>query len=195
MRTPFLTAIFLAVCLPAALAETSQLKARKMDLDQDGVKEATVFYLNGLAVRADIDRNQDGRVDGHLHYRKGFRDSAEIDADYDGIFETVIDYYFTGVPAAIKIDRNGDGNPDSARYFKNGFLYKREWDRNADGQPDYRVLYQLGPDLRPEDNGGYQRLVKQYDQDYDGVFDKHIETRRRIHLKKADLAAGSVASS
>ena len=194
-KTWILPALFLTLLMSAASAAQSEPKPRLMDLDEDGVKEATVYFLNGLAVRATIDRNQDGTVDGIITYRNGFRDYAEIDSDYDGIFETVIDYYFTGVPAAIKIDRDGDGRSDTARYFKNGFLYKREWDRNADGQPDFRVVYQLGPDLRPEENEGYQRLVKQYDTDFDGVFDRDVEARRRVHhLKKADLAAGSVAS-
>jgi dihydrofolate reductase len=194
IRQTLLTTFFLAAFSSVCAAAETEPKPRMMDLDQDGVKEATVYYQNGLATRAKIDRNQDNVVDGLINYRDGFRDYAEIDSDYDGIFETVIDYYFTGVPAAIKIDRDGDGDSDSARYFKNGFLYKREWDRNGDGQPDFRVIYQLGPDLRPESSEGYQRLVKQYDTDFDGVFDRDVEARRKIHVKKADLAAGSVAS-
>lgn len=176
-------------------APALELRNRRMDLDGDGVPEAVVQFHNGKAVKAEIDRNGDGRTDGYLFYRNGHREIGQIDSDYDGLFETLIDYYFTGVPAAIKYDRDRDGHPDYNRYFKNGYLYKVERDRNNDRIPDVRVLYELGPDYKPRSIDGLQKVQRHYDDDFDGVFDRYVESLRRVSVQKADLAAGAVTST
>ena len=172
-----------------------ELRNRRMDLDGDGTREAVVQFHNEKAVKAEIDRNEDGRIDGYIFYRNGHREIGQIDSDYDGIFETLIDYYFTGVPAAIKYDRVRDGHSDYNRYFKNGYLYKVERDRNSDRIPDVRVLYELGPDYKPRAIDGLQKVQRHYDDDFDGVFDRYVESMRRVSVQKADLAAGAVTST
>ncbi|MCG3176637.1 MAG: hypothetical protein MOGMAGMI_01595 [Candidatus Omnitrophica bacterium] len=193
LRAVSVAALSSFICLADATA--LELRARRMDLDGDGHKEAVVQFHNDKAVKAELDRNADGRTDGYLFYRNGHREIGQIDSDYDGIFDTVIDYYFTGVPAAIKYDRNRDGYPDLTRYFKNGFLYKVERDRNYDRIPDVRVLYELGPDYRPKAIDGLQKVQRHYDEDFDGVFDRYLETRRRISVQKADIVAGATVST
>lgn len=189
------TALCLLGTMWGAQAFALELRNRRMDLDGDGTREAVVQFHNDKAVKAEIDRNEDGRVDGYIFYRNGHREIGQIDSDYDGLFETTIDYYFTGVPAAIKYDRNRDGYPDYNRYFKNGYLYKVERDRNNDRVPDVRVLYELGPDYKPRAIDGLQKVQRHYDDDFDGVFDRYVESMRRISVQKADLAAGAVTST
>ena len=164
---------------------------RQMDLDNDGSKEADVFFENGKIVLATMDKNGDGTPDTTVHYKNGFRDFAEIDSDFNGNTDTSIRYYFTGIPISIERDKNGDGKPDSSKYLKNGFVYKREWDRNFDGVPDTRVLFDVGSDLKLEEKNEAW-IDKQWDSDFDGTFEKSIRVKKRAPRKRIELAPGAL---
>lgn len=175
-------------------AQADQLKVRRADLNGDGSKEANIYYdENDKIVKIIMDKNHDAKTDCTIYYRNGYRDTAEIDANFDGIIDTVVFYYFTGVPASIAVDRNKDGKPDSWTYFQNGFLYKREWDRNFDGIPDYRIIFATKPDYRIDAKTELQKIEKQYDNNYDGVFEKTIKTKKRARIKKISVDAGSLS--
>jgi hypothetical protein len=192
-RLRILNAGLLAACLLCGEAGIFLASAavRKADLDGDGYEEAEVYSEGERIVLVTLDKNNDGKPDGTIHYRDGFRDSAEIDSDFDGTPDTFIQYYFTGVPAVVKVDRNGDGLPDTTHYFKNGFEYKKERDRNGDGVPDFRVIYETGADLRPVRGRTEQAVIKQYDEDYDGVYERLVTVHRWVPIKKVSLVAGA----
>ncbi len=178
----------LFLCSPALAA----LVMRKADLDGDGIKESNVYYDGNKIVKVVMDKNHDGKADGTIYYRNGFRDYAELDSNFDGKIDTVILYYFTGIPASIAMDRNGDGKPDKWIYFKNGIVYKREWDRNFDGIPDYRILFSTKADYRIDKKTEMQSIVKEYDDNYDGVFEKIVKTKKRTQAKRLANTAGSL---
>ena len=175
--------------LPAIAAE---LMTRRMDLDGDGSKEADVYFDKKIITLATIDRNQDQQPDVTIHYKNGHRDFADIDTDFDGRPDMTIVYYFTGVPTAMKIDKNRDGRSDMWIYFQNGFIYRREWDRNFDGKPDYRVLFERKDDFRMTADGKEQRVDKQYDDNFDGIFEKSVPVYKRLPMKRMGLAPGDV---
>jgi hypothetical protein len=161
-----------------------------MDLDGDGYKEAEVYFEGPKVVLALLDRNDDKKIDGTIHYRDGFREYAEIDADYDGRVETWVQYYFTGLPSLIRTDKDGDGSPDSWRHFQNGFIYKKEWDRNGDGAPDYRILTEADADFRG-DLDRFRTVEKQYDNDFDGTFDRTVRVKKKMPPARVGLEAGA----
>ena len=165
---------------------------KKMDLDGDGAKESNVYYEGNKITKVVMDRNHDGKPDVVIYYRNGFRDYAEIDANFDGKVDTVVNYYFTGVPAMIAVDRNGDGKPDRWTYLKNGFIYKREWDRNFDGIPDYRIVFSTKADYRVDKKTEMQSIVKYYDDNFDGVFEKVVATHKRAAAKRVATTVGSL---
>ena len=164
---------------------------RKADLDGDGHKEAEIHSEGGRVVLVTLDKDGDGEPDGVIHYRGGFRDRAEIDSNLDGKPDTFIQYYFTGVPAVVKTDQNGDGRVEHTSYFKNGFEYKRERDRNGDGAPDFRVIYEAGTDLRPVKGRTEQTVIKEYDENYDGVFERSVTVSRWVPIQRVSLVAGA----
>lgn len=180
--------LFFALCGPVSAAETK----RKADLDGDGVKESVVYYEGNKIVKIVMDKNHDGKADATIYYRNGFRDYAELDTNFDGVIDTVILYYFTGVPASIAIDRNGDGKPDKWIYFKNGIIYKKEWDRNFDGIPDYRITFSTKADYRVDSKTEMQSIVKEYDDNYDGIFEKKIKAKKRTVAKRLSNTVGSL---
>lgn len=173
---------------PPVLAEETM---KKVDLDGDGYHETQLFYEGKLIAKALIDDNGDGRPDGTIFYKNGFRESGERDANFDGKTDTWIKYYMTGVPWIIARDKNGDGKPDYWKYIKNGFIYKREWDRNFDGKPDARVLIPGKADLREKDEP-VQVLEKDFDEDFDGLFEKVVKVKKRIPHIKVETAAGAI---
>lgn len=184
-----------APALPASspVQPASSAATRKADLDGDGLKEAVVYHEGKKILKVVVDKNHDGKADAVVYYRNGCRDYAEIDADSDGRVDTVVLYYFTGVPAMVSVDRNKDGKPDRWVYFKNGIIYKREWDRNFDGIPDYRILFSTLSDLRSDGRVWQQTFEKQYDNDYDGYFEKSVKGEKRSSAKRLSVAVGSVS--
>lgn len=164
---------------------------KKVDLDQDGFQETELIYEGKLIVKALIDENGDGKIDGTILYRNGARDSGERDVNFDGQTDTWIRYYITGLPWEITRDKNGDGKVDYWKYLKNGFVYKREWDRNFDGKPDVRILVPGKADLRGVDEPK-QKIEKQYDDDFDGQFEKVEKVTKRVPQIRASMAAGAV---
>lgn len=165
---------------------------RRMDLDGDGAKESNVYYDGQKITKIVMDKNHDGKPDAVIYYRNGFRNYAEIDANFDGKIDTVVTYYFTGVPAMVAVDRNGDGKPDTWTYFKNGFIYKKEWDRNFDGIPDYRILFSVKGDYRVDAKTQMQSIVKYFDDNFDGVFEKSVPTQKRTRIKRLSNTVGSL---
>ena len=181
--------VFFLILSPNAFALETM---RKADFDCDGSKEANVYYQGNEITKVVMDKNNDGKADAMVYYRDGFRDYAELDSNFDGIIETIILYYFTGIPASIMVDRNGDNKPDRWTYFENGIIYKREWDRNFDGIPDYCILFFTKADNRLNARAILQTLTKKYDNDYDGVFEKVVKTRRRTRAKRLSNTVGSL---
>lgn len=186
-------ALLMLVSLSPVFADEG-VRVRKADLDGDGVKEATVYTLNGKITMTLVDKNQDGKPDATIYYRNGFRDHASVDADFDGKTDMWIQYYFTGLPQMISADTDGDGLVDRWIYFKNGFIYRKEWDRNHDGKADCRILFETGGDLRPRVTGDKQVIEKFYDDDFDGVFEIHRRVKRRMPLRRVGLTPGEVRS-
>lgn len=184
-----LAVFFLGNHVWAAAAGT----VRKTDLDGDGDKEANVYYEGSKIAKIVMDKNHDGKADATIYYRNGFRDYGELDGNYDGFVDTVILYYFTGVPASIAVDRNGDAKPERWTYFKNGIIYKRDWDRNYDGIPDYRIHFSTKADLRADTKGDIQAIVKEYDDNFDGIFEKKISTKKKSRAKRVSALAGSLS--
>ena len=166
---------------------------RKNDLDGDGTKEANVYYEGNKIMKIVMHKNHDGKTDSRIYYRAGFRDYAELDSNFDGIIDTVILYYFTGIPASIAVDRNGDSKPDRWTYFQNGIIYKREWDRNFDGIPDYRIRFSVKADYRMDVKTEMQAIVKEYDNNNDGFFEKTVKTKKRAQAKRLSSTAGSLS--
>ncbi|MGH7198780.1 MAG: hypothetical protein ACREH5_08595 [Candidatus Omnitrophota bacterium] len=177
----------LLVVSPLSAAETS----KRVDLDGDGHYETQLIYEGKLIAKALMDVNGDGRTDGTIFYKNGFRESGERDANYDGQVDTWIKYYMTGVPWIIARDKNADGKPDYWKYMKIGFIYKREWDRNFDGKPDARVIIPGKADFREKDEP-VQVLEKQFDDDFDGQFEKVIKVKKRVPHIKVETAAGAI---
>lgn len=175
----------------AVPAPEGSQKVKKMDTDNDGYKESHVFYEGNKVVKVLCDKNRDGKVDVTVYYKNGCRNTAEIDANFDGKTDTFMNYYFTGVPSAVRMDTNKDGKPDYWQYFKNGFIYKKEWDRNKDGNPDYRVTYDVKSDFRVVAESEDVDMLKEYDEDFDGVFEKSVKTKetltRRVRLAPGDI--------
>ena len=166
---------------------------KKMDLDGDGYKESVVYSEGNKISKILMDKNHDGKADTIIYYRNGFRDYAEVDSNFDGKIDAVILYYFTGVPAMISIDRNGDGRPDRWTYFKNGIIYKREWDRNFDGIPDYRIVFSTASDFRGGAKARTQSIAKEYDNNFDGVFEKVVRGKKRTNARRLSVLAGSLS--
>ena len=186
--------IFLALifCFPGKTV-AEQVVPKRVDFDSDGSKESLVSYEGKKISKVVMDKNHDGKTDAVIYYRQGFRDHAEIDGNFDGKIDTVILYYFTGVPAMISLDRNADNRPERWTFFKNGIIYKREWDRNFDGMPDYRILFSTKADLRMEKKHMTQSIVKQYDDDFDGVFEKSVKAEKRTNPKRLSVLVGSLS--
>ena len=171
----------------------AQALTKKADLDMDGTNESVIHFGDDKKIiKVVMDKNHDGQTDGQVNYRDGFRDFAEIDSNFDGRVDTMIMYYFTGVPAVISNDRSADGKPDRWTYFKNGVIYKREWDRNFDGAADYRILFST-EDRQGEGAARMQSIVKQYDNDYDGVFEKSVDAMKKTSAKRLSVTAGSLS--
>ena len=167
---------------------------KKADLDLDGIQESVIHYAEDRKIlKVVMDKNHDGKIDGQVTYRDGFRDFAEIDSNFDGKIDTVVMYYFTGVPAVISVDRSSDGKPDRWTYFKNGVIYKREWDRNFDGAADYRILFSTEKQIIPGETAYMQSIVKQYDDDYDSVYERSIDAKKKTSAKRVSVAAGSLS--
>ena len=172
-------------------AETIPQTTRKVDLDEDGFQETELIYEGRMIVRALIDENGDGKIDGTIQYRNGFRDTGERDVNFDGQTDTWIRYYITGLPWLVTRDKNGDGQVDYWKYLKNGFVYKREWDRNFDGKPDVRILVPGKADLRDPDEQK-QQIEKQYDEDFDGQFEKIEKVSKRVPQIMVKTTAGAI---
>jgi len=184
----FALLLWFCSCSPSVLAEET---TKKVDLDGDGYYETRLFYDGKLITKALIDMNGDGKTDGTITYKNGFRESAERDANLDGQVDTWIKYYMTGVPWIIARDKNTDGRPDYWKYMKLGFVYKREWDRNFDGKPDARVLIQGKADFREKEET-VQDMEKQFDEDFDGQFEKVVKMKKRVPNIKIESAAGAI---
>lgn len=87
------------------------------------------------------------------------------DSDHNGKLDTWVSYDTKGDPEVIADDNNhADGKPHHWRYYKDGAVYKREWDRNFDGKADFRTLETKS-----------RLLEKQYDDDFDGEFEKKVK--------------------
>lgn len=189
----WLSLFFLALFLCLQTSAQAAQKPKKADLDGDGTKESVVYYEGNKISKIMMDKNHDGKADVIVYYRNGYRSYAEIDANFDGKIDTVILYYFTGVPAMISVDRNGDGKPDQWTYFKNGIIYKREWDRNFDGIPDYRILFSTTADYRTNAKTHTQSIVKQYDDNFDGIFEKTVNAQKKTSAKRLAVTVGSLS--
>ena len=179
--------MLLLVPIFAMATETS----KKADLDADGVPETMLYYEGKLITRAVMDDNFDGKPDGTVYYKAGFRYSGDRDLDFDGKTDTWVKYYMTGIPWMVMRDKNGDGKPDYWKHIKNGFVYKREWDRNFDGKPDIRMIVPGKSDLR-DTKQKTQLLEKQFDNDYDGQFEKIVKIRKREPSIKVQSQAGAI---
>ncbi len=187
------TALILASALLFQGPVSAQALTKKADLDTDGTNESVIHFGDDKKIiKVIMDKNHDGKTDGQVNYRDGFRDFAEMDSNFDGKVDTVIMYYFTGVPAVISMDRSADGKPDRWTYFKNGVIYKREWDRSFDGVADYRILFST-EDFQGEGTTRMQSIVKQYDNDYDGVFEKSVDALKKTSAKRISVTAGSLS--
>jgi hypothetical protein len=178
----------------AGEAPVKQGHFKKVDLDRDGYQETQLFYDGKVIEKALIDENRDKKVDGTIWYKNGFRDKGERDINFDGRIDTWIKYYITGVPWIIARDKNNDGRADYWKHIKNGFIYKREWDRNFDGRPDVRMLIPGKADLR-EIGETKQILTKQFDDDFDGVFEKEIKISKRMPHIQVKTTAGSISET
>lgn len=166
-------------------------QVRRMDLDGNGSKESEVTFQNRRITLVRMYKHLAKIPYAVIYYKNGCRDRAEIDTNGDKRPDVWIKYYFTGLPASIACDRNGDGQAEMWKYFKNGFIYKREWDRNHDGKPDYRILFDVKPDFRPTGKTEEQAIEKQYDNDFDGKFEKDVKTSKKARPKRVGLLPGS----
>lgn len=192
-RLQKISVFVILLCLALGTRAIAAEMMKKMDLDGDGIKESNVYYDGNKITKVVMDKNHDGKTDATIYYRNGFRDYAEMDSNFDGIIDTVILYYFTGVPASIASDRNGDDKPDRWTYFKNGIIYKREWDRNFDGIPDYRIIFSTKSDYRIDKATDMQEITKEYDDNYDGIFEKIVKTHKRTRAKRISSTVGSLS--
>lgn len=187
-------AVFISSQAPAVEAPVKQGHFKKVDLDRDGYQETQIFYDGKIIEKALMDENHDKKPDGTIWYKNGFRDKGERDINFDGKADTWIKYYMTGIPWIIARDKNSDGKADYWKHIKNGFIYKREWDRNFDGKPDVRMLIPGKADLR-EVGETKQILTKQFDDDFDGVFEKEIKISKRMPDIQVKTTAGSISES
>ena len=155
--------MLLLVPIFAMATETS----KKADLDADGVPETMLYYEGKLITRAVMDDNFDGKPDGTVYYKAGFRYSGDRDLDFDGKTDTWVKYYMTGIPWMVMRDKNGDG------------------------KPDIRMIVPGKSDLR-DTKQKTQLLEKQFDNYYDGQFEKIVKIRKREPNIKVQSQAGAI---
>ncbi|MBI4352433.1 MAG: hypothetical protein HY593_00755 [Candidatus Omnitrophica bacterium] len=155
-------------------------RVEERDSDGDGRVDTQIFYEGDVTVKMVLDRNQDGRGDETLYFKEGRPEKAEKDSNFDRKIDTWVEYDDKGFPSLIASDKQRkDGKPDTWRYLRNGLVYKREWDRNFDGKPDFRTIEI------------HNRLVeKQYDDDFDGRFEKVEKPPKRGSTGIAKTTAG-----
>ena len=182
---------FIGVSLLFSVCALAAEDTKKADLDGDGFKETELFYDGKKITKALIDEDEDGQVDGTIYYKNGFREKGERDLNRDGQTDTWIKYYMTGIPWIITRDKNNDGKPDYWAYAKNGFIYKRECDRNVDGKADARVLIPVQSDFRELDMSRVS-VERQYDNNFDGAFEKVVVVPKRMPHVKVQNAIGAV---
>ncbi len=141
-------------------------KSVDRDLDGDGRKESKVFYEKNQIQKIQMDRNADKNPDAWVLFKDGNPLKGERDLNFDGRVDTWMDYDANGRPTRVARDRRRkDGKPDTWVYMKNGQIYLREWDRNFDGKADLRSL----------EDDAHHLLEKQYDDDFDGRFERTVK--------------------
>jgi hypothetical protein len=105
-----------AGCPPVELVydANEQIAEKKADTNKDCRHDQHVFYVDGVAQRAERDTDFDGRLDVWVFYEEDGKTPARQDQDVDGNGEK--DRWVTfreGRPSTQLDDRNGDGLADS----------------------------------------------------------------------------------
>jgi hypothetical protein len=171
---------------PQSVTDPGLKSARRTPFEPQDPK-TKLFYENGKIVRSQKDKNGDGKPDFFCRYRNGFKSRAYADLNFDGKIDAW--YYYNEKGALVREDRDTDkdGKPDAFYEYPEGsrqFVWK-QYDRNGDGKIDRRLYKQWRPDRKTTliigsmptsiPTPSYVTLIKEEDNDYDGIIDAYYE--------------------
>ncbi|HEY5659036.1 MAG TPA: hypothetical protein VIY27_14710, partial [Myxococcota bacterium] len=128
-----------------------QIAERKSDTNQDCRHDEFVYYVDGVAERAERDTDFDGRIDAWVFFEADGKTPARQDQDVDG--DGRKDRWVTfreGLPSLQLDDRNADDKPDATLHYQGEHPSKLEEDTNFDGRSDRWTSYRDGAVERVE---------------------------------------------
>jgi hypothetical protein len=138
-----------------------------LDYDGDGVNEVTWHYAGSRPTLTELDRNGDRNADVRWKFdMHGYESALENDDDFDGRFEWQGELD-KGQPSRLVLDVDGDERPEQVRYFKDGVLARIEYNYASGGRVVKREFYTTGLLSSAE-----------FDEDRDGVFERHVRYDR-----------------
>jgi hypothetical protein len=144
------------------------------DLDGDDIVDEFYYYNGPTLDRVEYDRDADGRIDARwISDINGVAARYEGDDDFDGRFEwhAVAE---AGQIVTSTLDSNGDGRPDLVMHLRHGVMLNID----AYDEPGRRVV------ARQHYVDGAWHDSTEFDDDGDGVFERHVEYDRYGEPKK-----------
>ena len=191
---PCVFLVFLFLVLSQSILWAA-LREEWEDQDNDGKKEAHLFYDANRLVKSEADSDGDGKADVFIHYKNGKRAYSEADKNHDGKMDQWFWYNPSGHLLRKAVDNNGDGKADQFTTLfkgKRDFVTK-EYDRNFDGSIDRRQFSHWDPNKSiPTMNGtrmvripvpGYATLWKEEDNNFDGILDVYWDKKDKTKTK------------
>jgi hypothetical protein len=157
--------MFLALRTPNTEAHT--------DSNGDGVVDEFYYYSGNTLTRMEADRDGDRQIDARsLFDLHGLLLRYEGDDDFDGRFEVQSEAE-QGELVTSTLDSNGDGRPDAVTHYSRG-IAQREDIYDEQGT---RIVARVRFD-------GPLQSATDFDDDGDGVFERHVEYDRYGEPKK-----------
>lgn len=120
---------------------TFGLDVQKVDMNNDGKPDQTIYTKDGVLQYAVRDFNFDGVKDMTEFYENGVHVRDEIDLDYDGICDVIVTYQ-NGLPVKKEFSIDFEGNRHGTQYFNSeGKRTEIHRDTNNNGVEDTIEYY------------------------------------------------------
>jgi hypothetical protein len=151
--------MFLAIRTPNTEAHS--------DHNGDGVDDEFYYYSGITLDRIETDRNGDRKIDARsINDVRGMLLRYEGDDDFDGRFEVQSEAE-EGEVVTSTLDSNGDGRPDAVTHYSRGIAQSED----VYDEQGRRIVARIHFD-------GTLQSATDFDDDGDGVFERHVEYDR-----------------